>query len=444
MKKICFNSNLIYFFVLVLFVGVRICSAWGVFGFLGDYANWVMAFVLQVGIIFLVPVVLFKFLNKTSTKETFKFFSYRKISIKAVALAVVLGGIIFFLNVYVSSFFNTIIQFFGYKPSTASTTSSLPNTWWVLVLNIVTTAILPAVAEETLHRGMLLKGCSTLGMKRAILISGVLFGLLHLNIEQFFYATLIGVFFGYLCWSCNSIYPCMIVHFMNNALSVVFSFAASKGWAFGNLFGAISNYIAANHFLGFVFFTLLLGLFVTLAVELTRALIRDSFNFNFGRRQKELTNMAIRQSFLRQVENLKNNQNLGKSIYSTENNVIYVDFKDFLDFVNKQIEAVNDKNVENKNENYNENYDENKNENQNEGIKDKYVVNKNTVSNKFAVSDKYAASANPQNLQNQQSLKGVATSKSNNYDLKIKILLLGSFMLSGLITLMTFIWGLFR
>ncbi len=393
-KRISYFTNLIYFVVLVVFVVVRVCSAYGLFSFMGEYGSYIMSFITQVGIIFLLPLVLFKMLNKFSFRTTFNFYGFKKVSYKTVLVAIVLGAVVFLLNVYVSSFFNSMIQLFGYTPSSSS--SSLPATWWVFVLNLITTAILPAICEETLHRGMLLKGNSQMGIKKSIIISGFLFGLLHLNIEQFFYATIIGLFLGYLCWGCNSIYPCIIVHFMNNAISVFLSFAQAKGWAIGNILNTFSNFVLQSGAIGFLIFVLVLVLFVVIAIELTRFLIKDSFNYNFGRRQKELANMAIRDSFFRQIDDIKNDQQVENSIYSTDKNIIYIDFKDFLEFVNKNFENLK-----------------------------KEVGG---AENKFAGKNEKISKQKP----------------IENVDLKIKILMWGSIALSAVVTFMTFIWGLLR
>ena len=379
--KLNFYTNLIYFIVVVSFIVVRIlCSVFA--SSIGGYTTYIISIVTQIGLLFLVPFLLFKFLNKTNTKETFKFFSYKKISAKSVIVAVGLGIIVFFLNVYVSSFFNSIIQLFGYKPSVSS--SSMPATWWVLLLNLFCTAILPAICEETLHRGMLLKGNSNLGMKKSILISGFLFGLLHLNIEQFFYASIIGLFLGFICWTTSSIYPCIIVHFMNNAISVFLAFAKAKGWVIGNMFAYISEFLSSNYVLGFVMFILFLCLLVMLAIEATRFLIKDSFNYNFVAKQKQLTSMYIRQSYFNDVENIKNQKEVKQLPESFgDKQVIYIDVKDFLNFIDQN------------------------------------------MANIMKEVDKVETKKQPLNT-----------------EIKSKIFLYGSIVLSAIVTIMTFIWGL--
>lgn len=379
-KKICFNTNLIYFIVLAVFVVVRICSNCGLFAFMGNYGSIIMGFITQIGIILLLPFLLFKVLNKFKIKQTFKFFGFKKISWKSVLVAFVLGAVVFCLNIYVSTFFNSIIQMLGYKPSTGGA-NGLPTTWWVLILNLITTAVLPAIAEETLHRGMLLQGNSMLGIKKTILLSGFLFGLLHLNVEQVFYASVIGLFLGYLCLGCNSIYPCIIIHFMNNATSVFLSFASDKGWGIGNIFAKISQFLIESPVSGFLMFMLVLVLLIILAWELTQFLIKDCFKYNFSKKQKEIANMAIRDNFFQQIENIKKDQTIENPLYSSDKKVVYIDFNDFLQYLQKNMD---------------------------------------------------------------ETAKKTEEVNFKNIELKTKILIWGSFALAAIVTIMTFIWGLLR
>lgn len=397
LKKISYNTNLIYFVVIALFVVVRICSSLGLFSFMGDWAGIIMSFVTQIGLIFLLPLVLFKTLNKVSYKDTFSFFSYKKISAKVVVATVALGVIVFFLNAYVSSLFNSIIQLFGYK--SVHSASSIPDTWWTFLLELVSTAVLPAICEETLHRGMLLKGNSLLGIKKSIILSGVLFGLLHLNIEQFFYATIIGLFLGYLCWMCNSIYPCMIIHFMNNGLSVFLSFAGRRGWSVGKIFTFIANYLSKNIVLGGIIFILFIALLVILGIELLKFIIKESFKYSFEKRQRQLANKAIRENYFKQIDDLKKDGALETSnFYKADNRVIYIDLKQFIKFVGKEIEGVPD--------------------------------------------DKNLGSSNLK----ESVIKGseIADEQMRKIELKTKIFIWGALTLGVVVTFLTFIWGIIR
>ena len=65
-------------------------------------------------------------------------------------------------------------------------------------------------------------------MKKAILFSGILFGLFHMNFNQCAYAFLIGVLFAILVEITDSIVSTIIVHFVFNGISVTTTYFASE------------------------------------------------------------------------------------------------------------------------------------------------------------------------------------------------------------------------
>ncbi len=87
-------------------------------------------------------------------------------------------------------------------------------------------AVMPAILEELLLRGIFLSGYRNLGRKKAIFWTALLFGLLHLNPQQFFYAFGAGLFFCFLVERSGSIFAAIIPHFIINGTNVA-SFYAS-------------------------------------------------------------------------------------------------------------------------------------------------------------------------------------------------------------------------
>jgi len=82
-------------------------------------------------------------------------------------------------------------------------------------------AVSPAVCEETLFRGPILRGLgSRLGPAAAILTTAGLFGIFHLDIYRLIPATVLGVLLGTLAEQARSIVPSMLAHFCNNAILV--------------------------------------------------------------------------------------------------------------------------------------------------------------------------------------------------------------------------------
>ena len=88
----------------------------------------------------------------------------------------------------------------------------------------LTVAILPPIFEEWMCRGMVLRGLLT-RMKPfwAILLSALFFSVMHLNPWQGVEALLIGLVMGYIYYKTGSLLLTMLIHFVNNATSVIAS-----------------------------------------------------------------------------------------------------------------------------------------------------------------------------------------------------------------------------
>lgn len=252
-RSLFFDTGLIYFCAILYFVFVRI---------LVNYVslNGVWSEVLNISIqivgLTLIPFLMYKFLQKKKTNQIIKEFNIKPINAKAVGLSVLLGVIVYFLTLIIASFFNSVIYGVGYDPSFGMATATTSYSTSRFLLDIFVSAVLPGICEEFCHRGMLLNGCKQLGVKKAIILVGLLFGLMHLNITQFFYATLVGIFLTFLVYITGSIIPSMIIHFMNNAIGIYLSFAQVNNLPFGNFSKNLTSYILSHSFL-----TVLIGMF---------------------------------------------------------------------------------------------------------------------------------------------------------------------------------------
>ena len=98
---------------------------------------------------------------------------------------------------------------------------------WSFILMMLCVGILPAVVEEFAIRGVVL------GVLRkrfsdasAIVISSIAFSLLHGNLQQIPFAFLVGIVLSYATVYSGSIIPAVIIHGLNNSISVLLSFAA--------------------------------------------------------------------------------------------------------------------------------------------------------------------------------------------------------------------------
>ena len=88
------------------------------------------------------------------------------------------------------------------------------------VINLLYLAVLPALVEEFVFRGLIYHGLRGLGVWKAALLSALMFALLHLNVNQFAYAFVLGIIFAFIVEITGSLYSSMILHFLINSRSV--------------------------------------------------------------------------------------------------------------------------------------------------------------------------------------------------------------------------------
>lgn len=88
-------------------------------------------------------------------------------------------------------------------------------------ISALLTAVLPAFAEEFMFRGIIFGAYRRSKMLAAIFLSAFLFGLMHMNFNQFLYAFALGIYFAFLVEATGSILSSMLAHFTVNFTSVV-------------------------------------------------------------------------------------------------------------------------------------------------------------------------------------------------------------------------------
>ncbi len=91
-----------------------------------------------------------------------------------------------------------------------------------LATTLLLMAVTPAVCEEALFRGPILRGLRTrFSPAAAAIMTGVMFGLYHGDVWRFLPTALLGVGLSALALASGSIVPSMVAHFVNNACLVL-------------------------------------------------------------------------------------------------------------------------------------------------------------------------------------------------------------------------------
>lgn len=161
-------------------------------------------------ILFLVPAIIYLLVSKSSIKETLKLNKLHwQDTLLIILLAFIVQPVMTFLSLISTFFFNNEVGSFIYE---------ITSTPYILLLGLV--ALLPSITEEITVRGIVLSGYEDKDKYVAAAITGLFFGIFHLDGQQFLYAAVLGFIFALVVRITNSIYSSMILHFIINGTSV--------------------------------------------------------------------------------------------------------------------------------------------------------------------------------------------------------------------------------
>lgn len=178
-------------------------------------------------------VIVASLLMNIDMKECFKL---KKFSIKKFVIL-----LFFYVGVYViatlvmnlmaSLFPNLAEEYTGLMG-----TISFDNFW----LSTLTIALMPAIAEEVLFRGIVLPAFNKkYGKVVAIVASALIFGIYHMNWIQGVYAFILGLALGYIFVKTGSIFVTMIFHFLNNFYAVLMNFVDALNFEINSISGSV-------------------------------------------------------------------------------------------------------------------------------------------------------------------------------------------------------------
>lgn len=261
--------SIIYIISALLYLFVRIGSKFGIFAFLGNFRVYVLNGGNQLLFIAGIPIILYTCFASKSMKKTFSDFKFKKIPSKIVGLSFLTGITLFGMIFLVSTVWGNLVNLTGYKtPLFNLNAFSTVSVWENFLINTILTCVFPALCEEILLRGCVLAGFEKMGRKKAIVLVGLLFGLLHVNVDQVFYATLMGMILCLFTMMTGSIWPAIIMHFTSNFCSVFISFVEKlnlfdggfnrffEAFFYGNALISVFNFVVVGFFSVSVFFVL--------------------------------------------------------------------------------------------------------------------------------------------------------------------------------------------
>lgn len=128
---------------------------------------------------------------------------------------------VFGINPLISSIDGFLVDI-GYNLA-GSLPLPMDNFGW-LILNIILLAGVPAILEELIFRGVILNGYKKLGAVPAMVITSLLFALIHGSVQQFVFPFLFGLILSFAALKTGTVLAPIIIHFVNNALVVILNY----------------------------------------------------------------------------------------------------------------------------------------------------------------------------------------------------------------------------
>ncbi len=257
-------SGIVFTLIMILFTGVS---------FLVSVAAWrggSVSLSLFQNIILSESIVLIPglFVATVCGSEVDEIFRFRKIKVSTCILTVVF---VFCLEPLVSAV-NALSLLFSENVGVDIAKEYIGGENSIMYVALIMAVIGP-FAEELTFRGIIYAGFRKSGrLLSAIVLQALLFGLMHLNLNQMSYAIVLGLAFGILDEVTNSLWPGLIGHFMINFGSVATAFAMKK--YLPEAFDAVS-YSRTELIYSFSFFAILAVLFTALAVLVLKLIAKN-------------------------------------------------------------------------------------------------------------------------------------------------------------------------
>ncbi len=157
-------------------------------------------------IVYGVPVVIFIIASKGSA---FAEMSVRPLGFANIAVTAAMS---FFMQP-ILMLISAVSAFIFPNTTTAALETYSQQPFWIMALSV---AVIPAIFEELIFRGIVFGNYRNVPLKKAAAATGLLFGLAHMNGQQFLYAFFMGIIFCLMVYKTGSVFSSIVSHFTIN------------------------------------------------------------------------------------------------------------------------------------------------------------------------------------------------------------------------------------
>jgi len=148
----------------------------------------------------------------------------KQVGLKGLSVGTII--LVFFFMICLEpflTFINALSQCFVDTPTTSLIIEEAVNRDFVTMFLLV--AVVPAILEEFVYRGVFFRTYAKQAVIPGAFFSGLLFGVMHGNWNQFVYAFFMGVFFSLTVYATGSLLASMLMHLTVNGLSIILVYA---------------------------------------------------------------------------------------------------------------------------------------------------------------------------------------------------------------------------
>lgn len=204
-----YKANLLYLLLALVFL---------VLGGAAQSLDLFFGILVTEVLIIAIPSVYFVKRNALSLRKSFRL---NRLGFKNIVLIVLITVLTYPIAVFFQAIFVTLLDsIVALRPNSLPEELSKVSFLW----SVFFVAIVPGVCEEIMFRGTMLRAYEKLGMKKAIVISGVLFAMFHFALINFVGPLILGIVFGIMVYKTNSIYSSMLAHVLNNFIALVLNY----------------------------------------------------------------------------------------------------------------------------------------------------------------------------------------------------------------------------
>lgn len=155
--------------------------------------------------------------------------SNAKSNIQYAIICVLLGLFTLFALSPLLNYFQLLLDKLGKPAPTLSYNIDTPTKF---IISLISMAVIPAICEELVFRGVMVNCLKEKGYAFAIIMSSIIFAMFHFSLTQLIYPLCFGIILSVVYLRTKNILYPMLLHFINNALTISIQYFSTSSSTF--------------------------------------------------------------------------------------------------------------------------------------------------------------------------------------------------------------------